>query len=84
MASSKVFLIFLLAALTATPVAVAQLGGLLGLIRIDGVLFCSLNGKMDVINGTTTPIFPSKFLILYIQEPRSKPMNIHVTSLECL
>ncbi|XP_055815204.1 phylloplanin-like [Solanum dulcamara] len=62
MASSKIFLIFLLAALIATPVAVAEgglLSGLLGLIRIDGVLFCSLNGKIDVINGTTTPIFPN-------------------------
>ncbi|KAH0781908.1 hypothetical protein KY290_001506 [Solanum tuberosum] len=63
MASSKFFLIFILAALIATPVAVAQLGGLLsGLlspISIDGVLFCSLNGKIDVLNGATTPIFPN-------------------------
>lgn len=66
MASSKVFLIFILAALIATPVAVAQLGGLLGGLlaptSIEGVLFCSLNGKIDVLNGATTPIFPSKFL----------------------
>ncbi|KAK4380047.1 hypothetical protein RND71_001909 [Anisodus tanguticus] len=61
MASAKKFLIFLLAALIATPVAVAQVGllnGLLGLIHIDGVLCCSPNGKIDVINGTTTPFFP--------------------------
>ncbi|WMV10075.1 hypothetical protein MTR67_003460 [Solanum verrucosum] len=63
MASSKNFLIFILAALIATPVAVAQLGGLLGgllgPISIGGVLFCSLNGKIDVLNGATTPIFPN-------------------------
>ncbi|KAK6784654.1 hypothetical protein RDI58_018109 [Solanum bulbocastanum] len=63
MASSKFFLILILAALIATPVVVAQLGGLLsGLLRpinIDGVLFCSLNGKIDVLNGATTPIFPN-------------------------
>ncbi|KAG5632947.1 hypothetical protein H5410_004664 [Solanum commersonii] len=63
MASSKFFLIFILAALIATPVAVAQLGGLLGgllgPLSIDGVLFCSLNGKIDVLNGATTPIFPN-------------------------
>ncbi|XP_060191607.1 phylloplanin-like [Lycium barbarum] len=62
MASAKNFLIFLLAVLVATPLAVAQgglLNGLLGLIHIDGVLYCSPNGKIDVINGTTTPIFPN-------------------------
>ncbi|KAK4713877.1 hypothetical protein R3W88_019784 [Solanum pinnatisectum] len=63
MASSKIFLIFFLAALIATPVVVAQLGGLLGgllaPINVDGVLFCSINGKIDVLNGATTPIFPN-------------------------
>ncbi|KAL3332520.1 hypothetical protein AABB24_032875 [Solanum stoloniferum] len=63
MASSKFFLIFILAALIATPIVVAQLGGLLGgllgSINIDGVLFCSLNGKIDILNGATTPIFPN-------------------------
>ncbi|KAM3358492.1 phylloplanin [Capsicum galapagoense] len=63
MASTKLFLIFLLAALIATPVALAQLGGLLGgllgLIHVDGVLYCSLNRKIDVINGLNTPSFPN-------------------------
>ncbi|XP_015066296.1 phylloplanin-like [Solanum pennellii] len=63
MASSKVFLILILAAVIATPVALAQLGGLLGGLlaptSIEGVLFCSLNGKIDVLNGATTPIFPN-------------------------
>ncbi|CAN4106235.1 unnamed protein product [Withania somnifera] len=61
MASAKIFLIFFFAALVANPVAVAQLGplnGLLDLIHLDGVLYCSLNGKSDVINGISTPIFP--------------------------
>ncbi|XP_075086466.1 phylloplanin-like [Nicotiana tabacum] len=53
MASTKVFLIFLLAALIATPVVVAQLGS----IRISGVVFCSVNGTLDVINGLTPKIF---------------------------
>lgn len=60
MALANIFLVSLMVALIATPVAVAQLGGLLngllGSIRIDGVLFCSLNG---IINGTTTPVFPN-------------------------
>ncbi|CAN4106236.1 unnamed protein product [Withania somnifera] len=62
MASAKIFLIFFFAALVANPVAVAQLGplnGLLDLIHLDGVLYCSLNGKSDVINGISTPIFPN-------------------------
>ncbi|OWM74065.1 hypothetical protein CDL15_Pgr008376 [Punica granatum] len=32
------------------------IGGLLGLLRIDGILFCSLNGSANV---TATPIFPN-------------------------
>ncbi|XP_009595196.1 phylloplanin-like [Nicotiana tabacum] len=63
MALAKIFLISFLVALIATPVAVAQLGGLLsgllGPIHIDGVLFCSLNGQIDIINGSTTPVFPN-------------------------
>ncbi|XP_016466211.1 phylloplanin-like [Nicotiana tabacum] len=55
MASAKNFLIFLLAALIATPVAVAQLVS----IRIGGVVFCSVNSNLDVINGLTTQVFPN-------------------------
>ncbi|KAJ7955124.1 phylloplanin-like [Quillaja saponaria] len=41
------------------PEAKAQLGligGLLGLIRIQGTVFCIANGNMGV-NGTATPVF---------------------------
>ncbi|XP_016486444.1 phylloplanin-like [Nicotiana tabacum] len=55
MAPSKNFLILLLAALIATPVAVAQLIS----IRISGVLFCSVNDTLDVINGLTPQVFPN-------------------------
>ncbi|XP_075086471.1 phylloplanin-like [Nicotiana tabacum] len=55
MASAKIFLIFLLAALIATPIAVAQLVS----IRIGGVVFCSVNGNLDVINGLPTQVFPN-------------------------
>lgn len=34
------------------------LGNLLGLLRITGTLFCSLNGSP--INGTLTPVFSSQ------------------------
>nr|XP_016498418.1 PREDICTED: phylloplanin-like [Nicotiana tabacum] len=55
MASAKYFLIFLLAALIATPIAVAQLVS----IRIGGVVFCSVSGNLDVINGLPTQVFPN-------------------------
>ncbi|THG03550.1 phylloplanin-like [Camellia sinensis] len=61
MALKSLLLVFLLiAALTAVPMAEAQLGlisGLLGLIRIQGTVFCTANGNMGV-NGTSTPVFP--------------------------
>ncbi|XVF62570.1 hypothetical protein PTKIN_Ptkin09bG0019000 [Pterospermum kingtungense] len=57
------FVCFLVAATMAlvAPVAEAQLGGLitglLGLIKIQGTVFCSVDGNMGV-NGTATPVFP--------------------------
>ncbi|XP_009598565.1 phylloplanin-like [Nicotiana tomentosiformis] len=53
MASTNIFLIFLLAALIVTPVVVAQLVS----IRISGVVLCSVNGNLDVINGLTPQVF---------------------------
>ncbi|KAI8009559.1 hypothetical protein LOK49_LG06G03273 [Camellia lanceoleosa] len=62
MALKSLLLVFLLiVALTAVPMAEAQLGlisGLLGLIRIQGNVFCTANGNMGV-NGTSTPVFPN-------------------------
>ncbi|XP_028092402.1 phylloplanin-like [Camellia sinensis] len=62
MALKSLLLVFLLiAALTAVPMAEAQLGlisGLLGLIRIQGTVFCTANGNMGV-NGTSAPVFPN-------------------------
>ncbi|KAI5572451.1 hypothetical protein BDE02_10G014400 [Populus trichocarpa] len=54
------------AAIMAAPVAEAQLGligGLLGLIRIQGTLFCTANGNMGA-NGTATPVFPNALVQL--------------------
>ena len=64
------FVCLLVAAMAlAAPMAEAQLGGLisglLGLIKIQGTLFCTVDGNIGV-NGTATPVFPSKFLLLSI------------------
>nr|XP_009790665.1 PREDICTED: phylloplanin-like [Nicotiana sylvestris] len=56
MASSKNFLIFLLAALIATPAAFAILDPTLVSTHIsEQLVFCSVNGNLDVINGLTPP-----------------------------
>ncbi|KAF9618966.1 hypothetical protein IFM89_002961 [Coptis chinensis] len=48
----------------ATPLAKAQLGETLaGLIRIEGTLFCTINGNISV-NGTATPVFPNAAVLL--------------------
>ncbi|XP_039058247.1 phylloplanin-like isoform X2 [Hibiscus syriacus] len=62
------FVCVLVAAMAlAAPMAEAQLGGLvsglLGLIKIQGTLFCSLDGNMGA-NGTATPVFPSALVQL--------------------
>ncbi|XP_051127907.1 phylloplanin-like [Andrographis paniculata] len=54
-------LILLLCVLIAVPVAQAQplgglLGNLLGLLRIQGIVYCTPNGNIG-INGTSTPVF---------------------------
>ncbi|KAF9593703.1 hypothetical protein IFM89_024641 [Coptis chinensis] len=47
----------------ATPLAKAQLGvSLPGLIRIQGTLFCTINGNS--VNGTATPVFPNAAVLL--------------------
>ncbi|KAJ6722104.1 POLLEN OLE E 1 ALLERGEN AND EXTENSIN FAMILY PROTEIN-RELATED [Salix viminalis] len=63
---SLLFFALLSAAMVAAPVAEAQLGligGLLGLIRIQGTLFCTANGNMGA-NGTATPVFPNALVQL--------------------
>ncbi|KAK8508497.1 hypothetical protein V6N13_022945 [Hibiscus sabdariffa] len=65
------FVCVLVAALAlVAPMAEAQLGGigglignLLGLIRITGTLFCTVDGNMGV-NGTATPVFPNALVQL--------------------
>ncbi|XP_024046715.1 LOW QUALITY PROTEIN: phylloplanin [Citrus clementina] len=55
----------MLATVTA-PIAEAQfglIGGILGLIRIQGTVFCTANGNMGV-NGTATPAFPNALVQL--------------------
>ena len=60
---SFLFVSIMLATVTA-PIAEAQfglIGGILGLIRIQGTVFCTANDNMGV-NGTATTAFPSKLL----------------------
>ncbi|XVF28294.1 hypothetical protein REPUB_Repub15cG0017700 [Reevesia pubescens] len=49
------------------PMAEAQIGGLisglLGLIKIQGTLFCTVDGNMGA-NGTATPVFPNALVQL--------------------
>lgn len=57
----------LVAAIVAAPIAEAQIGGIIGgilgnIMRIQGTIFCTLNGRIGV-NGTSTPVFPSKICI---------------------
>lgn len=65
----KHFITFLLIGVLvmAIPQAKAQLGleileGLLGLVNIQGTVFCTHKDKIDV-KGGTTPVFPSKATI---------------------
>ncbi|KAL3812906.1 hypothetical protein ACJIZ3_014174 [Penstemon smallii] len=59
--------LLVVAAAIAVPMAQAQLGGLLGpllgLVRIQGVLYCTPNGDIGV-NGTSTPVFSNALVEL--------------------
>ncbi|KAH7513381.1 phylloplanin [Ziziphus jujuba] len=66
MALKLLFLVCLMVAVMAAPMAEAQLGiisSLLGLIRIQGTLYCTPNGNMGV-NGTSTPVFSNALVQL--------------------
>ncbi|XP_068661914.1 phylloplanin-like [Aristolochia californica] len=54
--ASKSLLLLVLFVSVASLVAEAQLGGLLGLIRVSGTVFCTANGNMGT-KGTVTPVF---------------------------
>ncbi|CAA0834217.1 Pollen Ole e 1 allergen and extensin family protein [Striga hermonthica] len=63
MALKSVIVVSLLLACIAMPLAEAQLlGGLLqplfGLLRVQGIVYCTPNGNIGV-NGTSTPVFPN-------------------------
>ncbi|KAI3975498.1 hypothetical protein MKX01_038767 [Papaver californicum] len=73
---SFLFVFRLVAVMTAVPLAEAQLGGLgdiggiggivgflLGLIRIQGNVFCSIDGNAGA-NATATPVFPKALVQL--------------------
>ncbi|PRQ39242.1 phylloplanin-like [Rosa rugosa] len=58
--------LLVIAALAVVPIAKAQLGGLggltaglLGLIRIQGTLFCTANGRVSNAGASLTPVFPN-------------------------
>ncbi|XP_010548984.1 PREDICTED: phylloplanin [Tarenaya hassleriana] len=58
------FFFFFCLLVVTVPMAKAQLGGiggLLGLIRIQGTVFCSLNGNVTSLTNVTssTPVFPN-------------------------
>ncbi|XP_038903470.1 phylloplanin-like [Benincasa hispida] len=58
---SVLFVLVIVGAMGAPLMVEAQLGivgSLLGLIRIQGTVFCTANGNIG-INGTATPIFPN-------------------------
>jgi hypothetical protein len=60
MALKLALFVFLVIAAVAAPLPRAQsqlLGGLLGLIHINGTVFCSINGNL----GANGAVFPSKF-----------------------
>ncbi|CAA3033364.1 Hypothetical predicted protein [Olea europaea subsp. europaea] len=62
---SLIFVSILFAAI-AFPMAEAQLGiigNLLGLLRIQGILYCTPTGNIGV-NGTATPVFPNALVQL--------------------
>ncbi|XP_050216054.1 phylloplanin-like [Mercurialis annua] len=52
-----IFVLVLVCVMAATEAQLGLIGGLLGLIRIQGTLFCTLNGNIG--NGTATPAFPN-------------------------
>lgn len=47
-----------------SPVVEAQLPPIAGVIRIGGTIFCTVNASISV-NGSTTPVFPSKISSLH-------------------
>ncbi|EXB74761.1 hypothetical protein L484_023503 [Morus notabilis] len=68
MEKSLVFVMcMLVAAIVAAPMAEAQLGNIIGnllsLVNIQGIVYCTANGRIGV-NGTSTPVFPNALVQL--------------------
>ncbi|XP_073309098.1 phylloplanin-like [Primulina huaijiensis] len=63
MALKALALINILVVGCVVPMVQGQLLGLLGLLRIQGILYCTANGNIGV-NGTTTPVFPNALVQL--------------------
>ncbi|KAG6431177.1 hypothetical protein SASPL_109254 [Salvia splendens] len=70
MALKSLLVLGLLIGCIALPLAQAQLGGLggllgpiFGLLRIQGILFCTPNGNVGV-SATATPVFPNALVQL--------------------
>ncbi|KAL6193738.1 hypothetical protein ACLB2K_034822 [Fragaria x ananassa] len=71
MASFKTLLfvsLLVVAALAAVPIAEAQLIGLINgifqLIRVQGTLFCTANGRVSTAGASLTPVFPNATVVL--------------------
>lgn len=77
MALKALFLISILVVGCVVPMVQGQLLGLLGLLRIQGILYCTANGNVGV-NGTTTPVFPSKLKVCLFMFPRFLDKNIMI------
>ncbi|KZV31141.1 hypothetical protein F511_11854 [Dorcoceras hygrometricum] len=63
MALKALVLISILVVGCVVPMVQSQLLGLLGLLRIQGILYCTANGNVGV-NGTSTPVFPNALVQL--------------------
>ncbi|KAM7259833.1 hypothetical protein ACFE04_015574 [Oxalis oulophora] len=60
---SVVLVLFVLVGSCLMAAEAGLIGSLLGLINIQGTLFCTANGNVNV-NGTATPVFPNALVQL--------------------
>lgn len=66
--SKMLVMVMVIGALGSAPLmAEAQLGNiigsLLGVINVQGVVYCTADGNIGTINATSTPVFPSIYPI---------------------
>ncbi|XP_073128734.1 phylloplanin-like [Henckelia pumila] len=64
MALKVLVLISILVVGCVVPMVQGQLFGLLGLLKIQGILYCTANGNIGVNGTTSTPVFPNALVQL--------------------